>query len=108
MFNVTEIIPDAIEFSDLLVRCTAEMRLAMEDFRNFKKSKTLSDKLVALNTLESEGDTLHANCIKKLFSDCNDAVKKLIWTNIYEDMEDCADDCEGAAGIIESVIMKNL
>lgn len=108
MFRVTEILPDAVAFSALLVRGASALKEAVADFRHFRRSKTLGGLLIAVNTLKSEGDLLHAECIRRLFRNANDPVKKLIWTMVYEDMKACMAACGDAAGRMESVMMKNL
>lgn len=108
MFNVESILPNAVSFSELIVKSTAVMKAAMEEFVNFKKSKELGELLLAIDSLETEGDRLHAKYIKELFADNNDAVTKLVWTTIYDDMEACLDNCDNAAGAISNVMLKNL
>ncbi len=108
MFNVEAIREDAVDFAALIVKSTTAMKDAMKEFKNFKKSKELGKMLLTVNALETEGDGLHAQYIKKLFTDDSDAVTKLIWTTIFDDMEACMDNCENAVGIIEGVIMKNI
>ena len=107
MFNVDSIQPGAIEFADLITKCSKVVKATADEFRNFKNSKTIRDHIVTVNTLEWEGDNLHAKCFRELFSTDTDTRSLLIWTTIYEDLEACLDNCEDAVDIIESVIMKN-
>lgn len=108
MFHVKVIPTNAIKFSELIVKCSIELRTVLEEFKNFKKSKLISEKIVAVNSLESEGDNLHCDCFCKLFDESNTNTREqLIWSTIYEDMEACLDDCEDVVDIIEEVIMKN-
>ena len=107
MFDVKEIRPEALKFTDLIVRCGESLKEVLQEFRNFKNSKSIRDMIVKVNTLESEGDVLHAECFHALFSSNVDTRTLLVWTNILEDFEMCLDACEDAVDIIESVIMKN-
>lgn len=107
MYDVSEIREGALKFSDLIIKCTAALKETVEEFRNFKSSKLIKEKLVEVNTFESDGDHLHSELIRELFVNEKDTRALITWLNIYEDLEGCLDDCEDAADIIESVIMKN-
>ena len=107
MFDVKEIRPEALKFAALIVECSRALREALRDFRNFKSAKGIREQIVRVNTLESQGDSLHAACFHALYSSNADTRTLLIWTNILEDFETCLDACEDAVDIIESVIMKN-
>ncbi|MBR6594848.1 MAG: DUF47 family protein [Clostridia bacterium] len=107
IYDVSEIREGALKFCRLICQCAVALKETTEEFRNFKSSKLIKEKLVAVNTFESDGDALHAELVHELFVDEPDTRKLLIWKNIYEDLEGCLDDCEDAADIIESVIMKN-
>lgn len=107
MFDVSELRPGVLDFTDLIIRCCRTLEEAVTEFRNFKTSKTIHDKLVAVNTLESDGDALHSECIHRLFIEKVDARSTLIWMMLFDDFEMCLDACEDAAEVISSVIMKN-
>ncbi len=107
MFNASEIREGAFKFCDLIVKCSAALKEALAEFKNFKKSKDIKAKLVEVNTLESDGDHLHAELLHDLFCNEKDTLKLITWMKIYADLEACLDYCEDAADIIESVIMKN-
>ncbi|MBE6678672.1 MAG: DUF47 family protein [Ruminococcaceae bacterium] len=107
LYNVKEIRTGALRFCDLIEKCATALKETMAEFRSFKSSKLIKEKLVEVNTLESEGDALHSELTRDLFVNELDTRNLIIWTNVYEDLERCLDDCEDAADIIESVIMKN-
>ncbi len=107
LYNVKEIRPGALRFCELIEKCATALKDTMAEFRNFKSSKLIKGKLVEVNTLESEGDALHSELTRDLFVNELDTRNLIIWSNVYEDLESCLDDCEDAADIIESVIMKN-
>ncbi len=107
LYDVSEIRDGALRFCELIEKCSKALKETMVEFRNFKASKYIKEKLVEVNTLESEGDALHAELTRDLFVNEKDTRALIIWTNVYEDLESCLDDCEDAADIIEGVIMKN-
>ncbi len=107
MYNVKEIRPEMLEFTALIIKCCSVMAEAVGEFKHFKNSKTIVEKIVAVNALESEGDALHARCIHNLFSEEADTRDTMVWMTIFEGSEMCLDACEDVVDIIESVIMKN-
>lgn len=107
MFNVKEIKADAVEFSEIIIKCAKELDSVLEEFKNFKRSQIIKDKIVAVNNCESEGDKILVDGIRKLSLDESSEKELFIWTDIYEHMEECLDACEDVMDIIESVIMKN-
>jgi uncharacterized protein Yka (UPF0111/DUF47 family) len=107
MFNIESIRPQAIEFSQLVVKCCKSLVVVMEEFKNFKRSKCLKNFIIEVNSIESEGDVFYTNCMRSLFLEDADTRSLLIWTTIYDLLEDSLDACEDAADVIEGVIMKN-
>lgn len=107
MFNAVRILPGAVEFSELIVKTAHKLKETVAEFRNFKSSKSIREKIVAVNTLESDGDALHARCLHELFSADTGAKELMVWTFIFDELEDCLDAAEHVVDIIETVIMKN-
>jgi uncharacterized protein Yka (UPF0111/DUF47 family) len=107
MFHVTSLRPDTARFSEHLARCCGVLNEVVCEFCNFKKSKTIKEKIILVNTLESEGDTLHYDAVKLLFSSSEDALSVMVWKNIYDCFESCFDACEHVADVIEEVILAN-
>jgi predicted phosphate transport protein (TIGR00153 family) len=107
MFDIRELRAGVLDFTELLIQCCKALEEAVREFRNFKTSKTIHDRLVAVNTLESAGDKLHAENMRRLFQENASARTTLTWMTLYDGLENCLDACEDAADIIEGVIMKN-
>lgn len=107
MYNVQAIRPEVFEFSKLITLCCNSLKVALEEFHNYKKSSTLKAKLIEVNDLEEQGDALYYNTVYKLYRNGETPTDLLIWTEIYDLLEKCCDACEEAADIIESVVMKN-
>lgn len=107
MYNVKEIKNDALRFSKLILQSCDELKLAFEEFKNFRKSKDLHDKIVRVNRLEEEGDNLYTEAVRKMHMTSSNAIEIMTWTIAFNRLEKCCDACEEAANAIESVIMKN-
>lgn len=108
IYNIKSVKQEALEFTDLIVKCCKSLEIICTEFADFKKSNKISDEIIRLNQLEEDGDRLYAQATKKLFADENtDARKLLIWNEMFMKFEECCDSCEDVSDVIESVIMKN-
>ena len=108
MFNVQSIRPDAKAFCDQIVKAARALLKVAQDFRNFKKSKDIKGYCISVNTVESDGDKMFAANMRRLYTDsATDIREVMVWTTIFEGLENCLDACEDAVDIVESVIMKN-
>lgn len=107
MYGVTRLRPEAAEFCELLVRSTQALKDLTEEFRHFKKSKNIREHLVRVNSLETEGDTLHYRAVQRLFASPATPLDTIVWKDIFDDFERCCDNCEDVGGVISSVVFKN-
>lgn len=105
--RVTAVRPDVPRFVDMLIRCCEEVRALMNDFADFKRSKTLHDHIIRINTLEEEADKLFIESMFNLHDSCQDPLEVITWREIYLYLEKCVDTCEHVADVVESVVMKN-
>lgn len=107
MYNITEIRPEALEFTSVVVSCCSALKTAMEEFHNFRKSTTIHGSIVEINRLEEVGDKLYVDSMRKLYTDGSTPVEMLTWSETFDRLEGCCDACEHAADVVESIIMKN-
>ena len=85
--------------------CVAVSR-AVTELRNMKNMRQITDALVAINSIENQGDGIFDRSIEKLFAEENDAKQVIKMREIYQVMEIVTDKCEDAANVIESIIVK--
>ena len=105
--GISTIREDALELVDVLIRCCEEVRALMQEFADFKRSKTIHEHIVQINTLEEEADKLFIACMYRLHAECADPLEVIVWREIYLYLEKCVDTCEHIADTVESTIMKN-
>ncbi|MEG1493886.1 MAG: DUF47 family protein, partial [Gordonibacter sp.] len=95
MYDIHVMHEDALEFARLIKKSCEALDKAMEDFRNFKKSKTFKQLIIDVNTYEEEADQLFLKVIRKLHTqDRENSMRVLVWTQIFDRMEKCCDSCE--------------
>lgn len=107
MFNLTDMREDALKLAKLITICTKELRYVLSELKKMKTSKVLREKIIEVNRIENEGDTIYRNAIKKLFRTETNAIEVVKWKEIYEYLENTLDACEDVANIIEGVVMKH-
>lgn len=98
---------DAAAFAELLVRCTDATRQLMQEFRNFKKSKTLNEHIILVNHIEEEGDAMYMEAMRRLHTGVEDLLQLVVWREIYDFFERCFDACEDVADIVENMAIGN-
>jgi len=107
MFSTETIRSEALTFADMLVKCAKALRQATVEFKNFKKSRDVIQRIIEVNTVESDGDHLYMESMHRLYKEEKDARELITWTTIFDALEASLDGMEDTADTIESIIMKN-
>jgi len=108
MYDIKEIYEPAFAMAELIAKATAALSEVLKEFRSFKKSKTLSEKIIVVNDLEDEADMLYFRSIRELYTGYTDTpVFIMAWNNMFLHMERCIDACESATDIMAAVALKN-
>ena len=105
--NVQTVRPDALELSGVVIRACEALKGMLEQSADFKRSKSLQEYIIRINTLEEEADQLFISSLRTLHTTCTDPLEVIVWREIYIYLEKCADACEHVADTVESVVMKN-
>jgi uncharacterized protein Yka (UPF0111/DUF47 family) len=84
-----------------------ELHRAIRNLRHFKEGSYIRDSLVRINSIENEADDLFERAIADLFENCKDPIKLIKTKEILVSLETATDQCEDAANVIESIIVKN-
>ena len=107
MFNVDKLREDTLEFAKLIVLMSEVLQDALSEFKSFRKSKTIHEKINRVMNLEEEGDRLFLSNMKALTNTVIDPFEAIAWVRIYDAFERCCDKLDVAATTIETIIMKN-
>jgi len=95
----------AVEQCAVIVRACEQLAIACD---NLKGMRGVQDALIALKSLEDEGDGILRDALAALFR--GDGIDPLIvirWKDIYEALERALDACETAANVIANIVVKN-
>ncbi|MDD7362826.1 MAG: DUF47 family protein [Peptoniphilus sp.] len=109
MYRVHHLLPETLEFVDLIVEGTMILEEVVLEFSNFKRSNEVKKKIIQINSLEGKGDGLYINSMRSLFdfSGSFDARKVIVWKEILHLLENCMDSIETCANEFESAMLKN-
>lgn len=108
MLNIQVIdVPEALEMVCIIEKSTKSLRQALIEFPNYKRSKTLHDHLVNVNTFEEEADAVYLETLHRLYVEDGDPVRLAAWAELFDRLERSCDSCEHAADVITTIIMKN-
>lgn len=109
MYNIEEIRPVALKFSKLIVEAVDELYEASIEFKNFKKSDSLTkERIIKVNEIEGKGDRLYIEAIRNLYTSDEDPKIIIAWTKVLTKLENCLDTLEKCANLMELIMMKNM
>jgi hypothetical protein len=105
LYGVEQATRQALEQCKILVGAAERLNNAVKGLRDVK---TVEAELIALKTLEDEGDRIVREAIADLFRDPRiDPLVVIRWKDIFESLEDAIDACERAANVIGNIVVKN-
>lgn len=99
---------DCMDFANLVVDCCKAVKEMLVEFKDFKKSKTLVDMIIRINTLEENGDELYMSSMKNLHESSQDPLEIIAWREIYDYFEKVFDACEDVSDIVQSIAIENV
>ena len=72
-----------------------------------KKLPQIREHAIKIKDYESKCDNILRQSIKHLFTVEKDPIRIIQYKEIYENLEDIADNCQAVANTLETIIMKN-
>lgn len=106
MYNIYEIDNYMVELSEMLNKCAVEIYNAI-DLLSQKKLTQIRQHSVKIKEYEEKCDFLERRAIKELFEKQKDVIKLIQYKEIYELLENTADECQKVGKVLETVVMKN-
>ncbi len=104
LYRVGEPTAQAQAQTTVIAKATALLRICMD---GLAKPKGLDEHIIAINSLENEGDRIFRDATAQLFDGHMDTIDIIKWKDIYELLEEAIDECEHAANAIESIVLKH-
>ncbi len=107
LFRLDHMRPEAVEMAELTLKAVTELKGMMELLPRYKKDEGVMMHAIAVSRIEDGADRVYQNAIRRLFSEEDGGKEVTTWLRIYEQMENCLNACDKAAGVVRSVVMKS-
>lgn len=107
LYNLTSLTEEAGQLVQLVLEASQEVAFAIKELRKMKNTELLKQRLININILENEADTILTQALSRLFDEEKDAVIIIKWKDVYEHLESATDVCEDVANILEGIILEN-
>ena len=104
MFRVTTVREPARRLTNVLMRTTAAIEIAVAQIRN---RKLVNEQTHAIKMLEEEGDAVYHEAVGALFDGAVDPLEVMKWKDIFDTLENAIDECENVANVLASIALKN-
>ena len=108
MFDIRFMHPDVLPLANLLQKSTGILLDAMGEFQSFKKFGAFIDHMQKVNDVEEDADTAYLETMRRLFTkEHANPVRLMVWSDIFEHIENCADRIDETAALMGNIILKN-
>ena len=104
MLHITERRQAAQEMAHVLVRASEHIEKAVAAI---KRPSEVAVQAASIKALEEESDALYHEAVGALFRGKPDPIEVIRWKEIYETLEQAADQCMGVANAVQSISLKN-
>jgi predicted phosphate transport protein (TIGR00153 family) len=107
LYKVESITADEEKLADLIRAAVQELYSAIRALRDLRGAPDIRTSLVRIHSIENEADDLFERAIGNLFDTCKDPILLIKTKEILVSLETATDQCEDAANVIESIMVKN-
>ncbi len=95
------------EITDLIVEATEHVATAVNELKDLKNIRNITDSCVRINSVENQADYIFDKAVADLFEYEKDAITLIKNKEVLSAMEDATDKCEDVANVLESILVKN-
>jgi predicted phosphate transport protein (TIGR00153 family) len=106
MYSITQADEFMLKLVEAIRNAVIEIEKAIVLLTN-KKLLQIRAHSILIKDYESKCDGILRQSIKQLFATEKDPIRIIQYKEIYENLEDIADSCQGVANTLETIIMKN-
>jgi len=95
------------QFIDLIDQSAIALSNAINHMHDTKRARRVLDHCIEVNRLENMGDLVRETAISRLFETEKDPIMVIKWKEMFEVAEATLDNCEHAAKVVESILVKH-
>ncbi len=107
LYRVDVISQEQEKLAGMIHDAVSELSKAIPLLRDLKNADSIRQSLVKINSIENEADDLFERAIADLFEKCKDPILLIKTKELLVSLETATDQCEDAANVIESIMVKN-
>lgn len=104
LYQIEAPMQQALDLAGVLVGACEALAAALAELRGFKD---LDQYWIEIHRLENDGDRISRDAVASLFANGIDPMVVIRWKDIFSVLERAIDATEGAAHIIEGIVIKN-
>ena len=106
LYRVEVISPEQERLAAMILDSVYELHKAIPLLRDLSDLSKIRESLVRINSIENEADDLFERAIAGLFETCKDPILLIKTKEVLVSLETATDQCEDAANVIESIMVK--
>jgi uncharacterized protein Yka (UPF0111/DUF47 family) len=106
VYRLTSVNATLVEFASVIEEAVLSLSKAVKGLRDTRNAQAISQNCVEVNRLENVSDDMRDAALGNLFDTEKDAIVVMKWREIYQDAEKVVDQCEDAAHIVQSILVK--
>jgi predicted phosphate transport protein (TIGR00153 family) len=99
--------PQVHDLAQIIVRGCEQIRIAVPELRNLKKSDKLQAACLAMNDLENQADDVFHELISTLFQSETNPIELIKRKEILETMEEVTDCVEDVSDVLKTIMIKS-
>jgi predicted phosphate transport protein (TIGR00153 family) len=107
LYQIETITPEQEKLAAIIYDQVVELNKAIPLLHQLKDAKAIRESLVKVNSLENEADDFFERAIANLFIHCKDPIELIKIKELLVSLETATDQCEDAANVIDSILLKN-
>lgn len=107
LYNVTEMTEPVKKLAELVYEGCKEVNKAVNEIRNLKNIRVITDSCVRINSIENQADYVFDKAVGDLFDYEDDAKTIIKYKEVLSALETATDMCEDVANVMESILVKN-
>ncbi len=99
---------DAIEFSDLALRCSSKIKKLSYELEGFRKNKSIRTHIRDAAELARSREGLYVGAVSELVKSTSNRDEMLVWSGIYSSLDELCYRCECILDAFGMAILKNI
>ena len=107
LYNISDCPSDMQRLIETLQQSVLELEKGIHYLRKLTKTSELEDVIRRVNQFEDEADSIFQRAVADLFTTQSDPIEIIKLKEIYVALETATDNCEDAADVLETILIKH-